>query len=106
MSRSLLIFAFLVTVFFSSCKSSIVDDPSISILYAVTEHSLVTITVINNYNTVIMVPVDREEKLPGAYQVRFDANNLVEGLYYYTLEISGIESNLHTKVTKYLLLVK
>lgn len=101
-----LIFALLVIVYFSGCKSSIVDDPTISIMYSVPEYSRVTLTVTNNYNTVIMILVDKEEKMPGAYQVSFNENNLVEGLYYYTLEISGIESNYYSKATKYLLLVK
>ena len=88
----------------TSCNSSIVDDPTISILFLVPESAHVKLTVENSYDTLIATLVD-EEKSPGAHQVSFDASNLAEGIYFYTLELRG-ESGSYSKSTKHLLLIK
>ena len=87
-----------------SCNSSIVDDPTISILFLVPESAHVKLIVENSYDTLIATLVD-EEKSPGAYQVSFDASNLAEGIYFYTLEIKVISGGYH-KQTRHLLLIK
>lgn len=101
-----LFFVLLAVVYFSGCKSSIVDDPTTKINFSVPVRSLVTLKVENNYNTVVQTLLENEEMEAGAHAVSFDANGLAEGVYFYTMEINGIESNYHAKMTKYLLMVK
>lgn len=86
------------------CNSSIVDDPSATIRFLVTETSHVKLYVENSYDTIVATLVD-EVKQAGAYEVNFDINNLAEGIYFYTLELKG-ESGSYTKTTKNMLLIK
>lgn len=88
-----------------SCNSSIVDDPSISIKYSVPERSYVKLIVENSYKTLIATLVD-EEQNAGAHQVSFDANELAEGIYFYTIEMKGTDSNFYSSMTKYMVLIK
>jgi hypothetical protein len=101
LSLTTLLFA---TILFG-CKSSIVDDPSLSIRYSVPELSMVKLTIENSYNTIILTPVDKEQNA-GAYEINFDAYNLPEGVYFYTVELKGINSDYYSKTTKQLFLVK
>jgi len=103
MKRIKIIFFFNL-IFLLGCNSSILDDPAISINFRVTESGHVKLTIENSYDTLIMTLVD-EEKTPGVYQVSFDASNLAEGIYFYTLEQRG-ESGSYSKSTKHLLLIK
>jgi hypothetical protein len=98
----LLLFLFTLT----GCKSSILDDPTTVIQFSVPEDSYVNLTIENNYNTIIKTFYSGEEKDAGTYQVTFDANNLAEGVYYYTVELRGVNSNFYSKTTRYLLLIK
>ena len=41
----------------------------------------------------------------GVYSVSFDASDLAEGIYFYTLELRG-ESSSYSKTTKHMLLIK
>jgi hypothetical protein len=91
-------------LFLIGCNSSILDDPSVTILYRITEESYVNLIVENSYDTQIATLVD-EKQSAGYYQVSFDASNLAEGIYFYTLELTG-ESGDYSKTTKHLLLIK
>lgn len=97
-----LIFISLVLI---SCNSSILDDPSTSINYTVPVKSKVKLTVENSYNTIVATLVDEEQE-PGYHNVRFDATNLAEGVYFYTLEMKGINDKSYFKTTRSMLLVK
>ena len=87
------------------CKSSILEDPSTSIIYSVDQRSNVKLTVENSYNTLIATLVDKEHQ-PGVYRVSIDMNDLPEGVYFYTIEFKGIENNYYSKISKHMLLVK
>jgi hypothetical protein len=89
---------------FFGCNSSILEDPSVTINYRVEETSYVKLVVVNSYDTEIATLVD-EEQPAGTYQVSFDASNLAEGIYFYTLELTG-ESGTYSKLTKHMLLIK
>ncbi len=95
----------LFTIIIVGCKSSILTDPTTVVKYSVPETSHVHLTVENNYNTLVTTLVDTVES-PGNYSVVFDANNIAEGVYYYTLELKGINNNFYLKTTKTILLVK
>jgi hypothetical protein len=95
----------LLLFLFYGCESSIVDDPSTTIRFSVSERSHVKLTIENSYNTLIATLVD-EELFAGNYEVVFDANNLAEGVYFYTLELNGIDGDFYSKVTKAMVLVK
>ncbi len=103
--RSILISIFLLTTFFGGCKSSIVDDPATNIIYSVPQESHVKLTVENSYNTVITILVNKNQNA-GRYNVSFSTNDLAEGVYFYTLELKGINNNFYLKNTKYILLEK
>jgi hypothetical protein len=89
----------------SGCRSSILDDPSTSIDYQIPEDSHVILTVENNYNTVIATPVNKD-LTAGTYEVNLDSFHLLAGVYFYTIEARGTNSNYYYKSTKKLLLVK
>ncbi len=95
----------LLLFLFYGCESSIVDDPSTVINYSVSERSHVKLTIENSYNTLIATLVD-EEQFAGTYQASFEADNLAEGIYFYTLELNGIDGDFYSKVTKAMVLVK
>jgi hypothetical protein len=97
--------ALLFIALFYGCESSILDDPATVIKYTVSERSSVKLTIENSYNTLIATLVDQEQ-FAGVYEVEFDVSNLAEGIYFYTLELKGIESDFYSKVTKPIILVK
>ena len=103
MDRLKILFIFSL-IFLFGCNSSILDDPSVTIHFRVMETSYVRLIVINSYDTQVATLVD-EEKLAGYYQVSFDASNLGEGIYFYTLELKG-ESGSYSKSTEQLLIIK
>ena len=102
--KTVKIFINIAMLLLISCNSSILDDPSTVIKFTVPETGHVKLEVENSYNTLIATLVD-EEKSPGVYEVSFDASNLAEGIYFYTLELRG-ESGSYSKSTKHLLLIK
>jgi hypothetical protein len=89
---------------FVGCNSSILDDPSTTIKFSIPESGHVSLTVENSYDTQIATLVD-EEKQAGFYEVTFDASNLAEGIYFYTLELKGVSGSYY-KSTKNMLLIK
>jgi hypothetical protein len=95
----------ILAVILFGCKSSILDDPSLRIKYSVPENSMVKLIIENSYNTIILTLVDKEQNA-GVYSVNFDASDLPEGVYFYTVELKGINSDYYSKTTKQLLLVK
>ena len=89
---TIIIFGFL----FYGCRSSILDDPTTTIEYSVGQPSNVTVTVENSYNTTIATLEDGY--LPaGDYFAVFDMSNLPEGIYFYTVECKGVNSNFYSK---------
>ncbi len=99
---------FLSVVFllcFSGCRSSIVDDPTTRISFAVAQPSHVKLEIENSYSTVMAVPVDGD-MAAGVYAVDISASSWVEGVYYYTLEYKGLSSDYYVKTTRNLLLIK
>ncbi len=98
-----LLFLFVLSLF--SCESSILEDPETKIEYSLSERSHVKITVENSYGTLISTLID-EEVSSGSLSVDFDASNLAEGVYFYTIESTGVISKTYFKSTKILLLVK
>lgn len=95
----------MLVLLITGCRSSILDDPSTIIGFQVPEDSHVTLTIENNYNTVIATPVDKD-MTAGNYEVNFNASNLLSGVYFYTIECKGINNNYYYKSTKKMLLVK
>jgi len=95
----------ILAVILFGCKSSILDDPSITIKYSVPEKSMVKLTIENSYNTIILTPVNKEQNA-GVYAVNLDDSNFPEGVYFYTVELKGVNSTYYSKTTKNLLLVK
>lgn len=89
----------------AGCRSSILDDPSTTIGYAVNEPAHVRLTVENSYNTVVATLVD-EDKQAGYYSVAFSMEGLTEGFYFYTLEVRGTRSNSTSTVTRHFLVLK
>ena len=87
------------------CESSILEDPTTVISYSLPEPSYVKVTIENSYNTVIATLVDGN-KPAGPYQLSYSTSNLLEGLYFYTLEVKGLNSNSYSKQTKPLVVVK
>ncbi len=94
----------ILTAFISGCNSSIVDDPAAVIRFSVPESSHVKLQVENSYDTIIATLVD-EVKAAGVYQVQFDINNLAEGIYFYTLKMTGESGNV-TESTRHIILIK
>lgn len=87
------------------CRSSILDDPSTSIAFVIPEPSRAKLTVENSYNTVVATLVDGYLP-PGNHRATWDAGGQLSGIYFYTLELKGTNSNYYSKVTKHLLLLK
>lgn len=100
-----LILIFSILLLLLSCSSSILYDPTTVIKYSLPQNSYVKLTVENSYNTIISVLVDREMDA-GAHEVAFDASNLVEGVYYYTIRVESTGGDLYYEKTRTLLLVK
>jgi hypothetical protein len=97
--------AFIVLTYLAvGCNSSIVDDPTTIIKYSVPERSQVKLYVENSYDTIIATLVDTVQEA-GNYQASFDANNLAEGIYFYTLKMTG-ESGKKYDMTKQIILIK
>ncbi len=103
--KKVFIFALLVIIFFAGCESSILDDPSTIIDFRIPQKSHVKMTIENSYNTVIVTLVDGEVEA-GQLNVSFNMNSLSEGIYFYTVEIRGIETDYYSKTTKPLILLK
>lgn len=95
----------IIALTIAGCKSSMLVDPTTVIQYSVLERSHVKLTVENSYNTVVATLVDMEQAA-GAHRVSFDASGYPEGVYFYTLECTGIENNYYSKITKHLILIK
>jgi hypothetical protein len=74
-------------------------NPSTVITYSVSEHVFVSLKVYNAIGQEVAVLVN-EMKSPGNYQVKFDAGNLPDGVYFYTLK------NDYTSLTKKMILLK
>lgn len=87
------------------CRSSIVDDPSTTIQYTVSQPSNVRMEIENSYNTVIAVPVD-DYRPSGTFSVSINASMWLEGIYYYTIECKGVNSNYYYKSTRTMILIK
>jgi len=98
------IFVIAITVLIFGCNSSIVDDPAATIQYSVPEQSHVKLYVENSYDTIIATLVD-EVQMAGYYQVSFEINNLAEGIYFYTLKMTGESGNV-TESTRHIILIK
>jgi hypothetical protein len=101
--RKFIMFAF-ISLFFG-CNSSILDDPSTTISYSIPQRAHVKMVVENSYGTLIATIVD-EEMDAGKHAVSFNSNNLAEGLYYYILEVRGLDDDSYNKTIKKMLLVK
>ncbi len=90
---------------FWSCNSSILADPAIIIQFNLSQRSQVKLTVENSYDTIISTLLDQELSA-GTHRVEFNTVNLAEGVYFYTIEIIGIEKSNYSRSTKNFLLVK
>lgn len=86
------------------CNSSIVDDPTTIIVFSVPELSHVKLSVENAYDTQIAVLIDTVLQ-PGTHSVNFDTNELAEGIYYYTIKMTGQSGNV-LQMTKRMFLIK
>lgn len=92
-------------LFVMGCRSSILEDPTMTISYSLGQRAHVLLTVENSYNTVVATPVN-EDQAPGAHSATFNADSLPEGIYFYTLECKGIGNNYYFKSTNNLILLK
>lgn len=104
MKKKFLILIFLLPLI-AGCKSSILEDPATKIGFGIPQRSHVKLTIENSYNTVISVLVDQELQ-SGSYQADFQMDDLAEGVYYYVLEVRGIEDNSYSSTTRHFLLMK
>ncbi len=104
MKKIILLLALLACMVYG-CRSSILEDPAISIRYSVPQAARVTLNIENSYNTVIATPVDAD-LAAGYYVASFDASGVQEGAYFYTLEIRGINNNYYSRSTRIFLLLK
>lgn len=95
----------LLVLAFAGCKSSILDDPSTTIPFTISERSHVKLTLDNSYNTTVAVIVD-EDQAAGQYQAITTNMKLPEGLYFWTLEVRGLESGSYSKKVIHTVLVK
>ncbi len=86
------------------CNSSIVDDPTTIILFRLEEDGFVKMTVENSYDTQVAVLIDMYLEA-GPHEVSFNASDLAEGIYYYTIKVTGQSGNL-IQMTKRMLLIK
>ena len=96
----------LISLISCGCRSSILDDPSTIIDYSIPQKSIVTLTIENSYNTVIATPVDHVVFDAGSRMVTVDGSKWLSGVYYYTIEYKGVNSNYYYKTTKKMLLIK
>lgn len=99
------ILVILIVFLFIGCESSSLVDPTAVIEYSIEQKSHVKLVVENSYDTVIKVLFDGENNA-GKYAINFEVTNLAEGVYFYTVEAKGVESDYYYKTTEYLLLVK
>ncbi|MFO7447302.1 MAG: hypothetical protein R6W90_13110 [Ignavibacteriaceae bacterium] len=102
--KKIILFLFAIVTYYG-CESSIVDDPATIIKYSIPERSYVKVVVENSYNTVIATLVDGVTQA-GVFSANFDVSNLAEGIYFYTIEVKGMETDYYYKTTKYMILVK
>jgi len=103
--KKIILLQALLTCMVYGCRSSILEDPAISIRYSVPQAAHVTLNIENSYNTVIATPVDAD-LAAGYYVASFDASGVQEGAYFYTLEIRGINNNYYSRSTRIFLLLK
>lgn len=103
--KKYLLFLVLISLASIQCNSSILDDPSTVISYSIPEPSHVKLTIENSYNTTIATLVD-QDRAAGPYQISYSTSNLLEGIYFYTLEVKGLNTQYYSKQTNYLILVK
>ena len=94
-----------ILLLLSGCRSTIVDDPSTTISFIVEQRSHVRLEIENSYNTIVAVPVDQICD-PGVFTATLNESYWTEGVYFYTLECTGINSNYHVKITKQMILIK
>ena len=87
------------------CQSSILDDPSTTIQFQVPEPAHVKLTIENSYNTVVATLVDGDLD-PGYYSAFWDGNGVPSGIYFYTMEARGLNSNYYLKQTRQMLVLK
>jgi hypothetical protein len=104
MKNYYIVFTFLALLL-SGCRSSILDDPTTTIQFSIAEPSHVRLEVVNSYNTVVAVLVDGDRP-QGNFMASCDAGTWLEGIYFYTLECKGINSNYYYKSSKKMLLIK
>jgi hypothetical protein len=97
--------ALLCMVLLGGCRSSILEDPSTMITFAVTAPSHVRVTVENSYNTVVATLVDADLN-PGYHAVAFNSTGLQSGVYFYVVETREINSSTTVKTSHYMLLIK
>ncbi len=96
----------LVVILLSGCRSSIVDDPTTTIRYTVVkERSQVLLTIENSYDTRIATLVN-EVQDAGIHHVAFSMSYLPEGIYFYTVDMRGIYTGVHTVDARKMLLIK
>lgn len=98
-------YVLLLLIFIVSCESSNLVDPTTTITYSIAENAHVKLHIENSYNTLILILVD-EDQNAGYYSVEVNVSNLAEGVYFYTIEAKGINSDYYYKETKNMLLVK
>ena len=103
--RMLFSSAVAVSLVLAGCRSSILEDPTLLIPYSVPHPSHVTLTIENAYNTVVATLVDQDQ-LPGQYRVVLDMGGLQEGVYFYTVECKGLQSDFYSKSTRKILNLK
>ncbi|HOM66268.1 MAG TPA: T9SS type A sorting domain-containing protein [Ignavibacteriales bacterium] len=74
-------------------------NPATNIKFAIVQNDFVTLTVYNSLGQEIAQLVN-ENLSAGTYNVKFDANNLPSGIYYYQLKTSN------NQLTKKMMLIK
>jgi hypothetical protein len=103
--RTTLLIVTAALFFAGGCRSSILDDPTTTIMYSVDENSFVTLQVENSYDTVVATLVDGPLN-SGYYSVSFNVSGLTEGIYYYTLTLRSLSTSKVLSIKKKMLLIK
>ena len=94
-----------IFLLFAGCRSTILEDPALTITYSVAQRAHVLLTVENSYNTVVATLVDGVRG-PGFYSATMNAEGLPEGVYFYSLECRGVDNSYYVMAEHKFLLLK
>jgi hypothetical protein len=81
-------------------------NPTTTIAFRLREESMVTLKVYNTLGQEVVTLLNREEMEAGVQTAQFVANRLASGIYFYRLQVEGLEAGERTFETGKMMLVK